>query len=135
MRDPDVDNKIAAYPDRVRRYANEIRNLIYNVAKVERVGEVRESLKWGEPSFTVVNGSPVRMDWKPDNPEKFFLFFNCNTSLVDTFREVYGHLLQFEGNRAIVLDLSEQIPNESIGECISMALRYHRIKKMPLLGA
>jgi hypothetical protein len=98
------------------------------------IDEVVESLKWGEPSYRSNHGSTIRMDWKPRNPDYCALYFQCTTSLVSTFKAVYGDELHFEGKRAILLDLKEQIPEEILRQCLSMALDYHRIKHLPLLG-
>ena len=63
------------------------------------------------------------------------MYFNCNTSLVDTFRELYGDVFMFEGNRAIVFGEADEIPVAELKHCISLALTYHRVKRLPLLGA
>lgn len=135
MEDEKVKQKIESYPDKARTFASEIRSLIYAAAEHEGIYPIEESLKWGEPSFKAPSGSPIRMDWKPNNPDIFFVFFNCNTTLVETFREIYGSELKFEGKRAIVLDISQKIPKSVLRHCLSLALRYHKIKKLPLLGA
>jgi hypothetical protein len=131
MENENVRQKIESYPKEARAYAHKIRSLIYETAQQEGVCILEESLKWGEPSFKAVNGSPIRMDWKSKTPNKFFVFFNCKTNLVDTYRGVYGSELQFEGTRAIVLDLSEEIPRQILEHCFSIALKYHKIKKLP----
>lgn len=76
MAKEDVDKKIESYPKEARLYANKIRSLIYETAKQEGINKIEETLKWGEPSFKVVNGSPIRIDWKSNTPNNFFLFFN-----------------------------------------------------------
>ena len=63
------------------------------------------------------------------------MYFNCNTSLVDKFRELYGDVFMFEGNRAIVFGEADEIPVAELKHCISLALTYHRVKRLPLLGA
>lgn len=135
MEDKNIRSKIESYPEEAKTYANKILSLIYETAKQDGIDKIEESLKWGEPSFKTPFGSPVRMDWKTKTPENFYIFFNCNTALIETFREIYGSKLQFEGNRAIVLKLSEEIPKRILQHCISLAFRYHKIKKLPLLGA
>lgn len=130
MENENVSRKIETYPKEAREYANKIRTLIYETAQQEGIHKIEESLKWGEPSFKAVNGSPIRMDWKSRTPKKLFVFFNCKSILVETFREIYGNKLQFEGNRAIVLDLTDVIPIQILEHCFSMALKYHKIKKL-----
>jgi hypothetical protein len=74
------------------------------------------------------------MDWKPKFPNQVFVYFNCKTTLIETIKEIYGDLFVYEGNRAIVLDLSKAIPLAELRHCISLSLRYHKIKNLPLLG-
>jgi hypothetical protein len=59
-------------------------------------------------------------------PDEFALFFNCQTSLVETFRQWFPHGLRFEGNRSIVFRIDEPLPTEEVTECIAAALTYHR---------
>jgi len=131
----DIKRKLELYPSNARERLDEIRSLVYEVAKEEQLGEITEGLKWGEPSYSVKKGSPIRMDWKSKSPDQVSLYFNCKTTLVETFREVYRGSLQFEGNREIVLPLSTSMPSNELKDCISMALRYHKIKNLPLLGS
>jgi hypothetical protein len=135
MIEPVVKNKLNGYPARARERLLAIRAVIYAVAREDELGEVTESLKWGEPSYTSKMGSPIRMDWKLKNPTQVSVYFNCNTRLVETYREVYQETFQFVGNREIVIPLSRPMPAKAFRACVSMALRYHQIKHLPLLGA
>ncbi|PYF83200.1 uncharacterized protein DUF1801 [Marinomonas alcarazii] len=130
-----VTDRFAEYPEDVRIRLEELRSLVLLVASDLALGEVEESLKWGEPSYSVKTGSPIRMDWKLKSPDHYGLFFHCQTKLVDTFRELYGEVLDFQGNRAIVLSLSKPLPKVAIKHCIELALTYHQRKNLPLLGA
>lgn len=132
---PEVKEKFDRYPRHIKPYMLQLRELVFNVAKDFNLGEIEETLKWGEPSYQVKNGSPVRMDWKAKSPNQYFLFFHCQTKLVDTFRELYSEVLDFESNRAIVLHTNKDIPKVAIRHCIEMAMRYKSIKHLPLLGA
>ena len=129
-----MEEHIGTYPAAAQALARRIRELVHTTAKEEGLGTVREDLKWGEPSFSVLGGSPFRMDWKERTPEKFYLFFNCRTSLVPTFREVYRDALEFEDNRAIVLKMGTELPEEILRHCFSLAMRYHQIKGLGMLG-
>lgn len=131
----EVQKKFSGYPKHIKPLILELRELVFSVAEDSNLGEVDETLKWGEPSYQVKNGSPVRMDWKPKSPNQYFLFFHCQTKLVDTFRELYSESLEFEGNRAIVLDVNKDLPKTIIRHCLDMAMRYKNIKHFPLLGA
>jgi hypothetical protein len=130
----DIQVKFASYPKHVRPHLLVLRGLILELAEHLKLGRVEETLKWGEPSYLVDSGSPVRIDWKAKNPNHYFLFFHCQTKLVDTFRLIYSDNLVFQGNRAIVLDLNGQLPESSIKHCIELALTYKKRKHLPLLG-
>ncbi|PIE91259.1 MAG: hypothetical protein CR997_01880 [Acidobacteria bacterium] len=130
----EVEKKFNDYPDKVRPKLLNLRTLILQLASDLKLGEVEESLKWGEPSYSVKTGSPIRIDWKSKSPNNYYLFFNCRTKLVDTFKELYGNTLLFEGNRAIKLKLSEPLPEKIIEHCIKLSLTYKKIRHLPLLG-
>lgn len=113
----------------------QLRRIILQVAQENGLGEVEESLKWGEPSFVAKGGSAVRIDWKVKFPDSCFVFFQCQTSLVETFKELYGDVFRYEGNRALVLDLSQGLPVRELKHCIFLSLQYHKLKHLPWLGA
>ncbi|HDY8048875.1 TPA: DUF1801 domain-containing protein [Vibrio vulnificus] len=129
-----VKDRFDEYPDNARVRLEELRNLVFLVASELELGEVDETLKWGEPSYSVKTGSPLRIDWKLKSPNSYYLFFNCQTKLIDTFRELYSDELVFQGNRAIVLSLSKPLPETVIKSCLELALTYHQRKNLPLLG-
>mgnify|MGYP000221116959 FL=1 len=130
-----VKDRFDEYPENARVRLAELRNLVFQIASELELSEVEETLKWGEPSYSVKIGSPLRMDWKLKSPNNYYLFFNCQTKLVDTFRELYGEELVFQGNRAIVLSLSKPMPERAIKSCLELALTYQQRKNLPLLGA
>ena len=125
----------ASYPEPARSKLAILRRWLMDVADEHRLGTVTESLKWGEPSFQVKSGSTVRMDWKPSDPDHYCVFFHCQSRLVETFRELYGDVFTFEGNRAIVFRLDDEVPEDALKHCFLLALRYHKLKHLPLLGA
>ncbi len=130
-----IQKKFDSYPENAKKALLKLRKLILKVAKECGAGSVSEELKWNEPSYITNNGSTIRIDWKPKHPEKFFVFFHCQTRLIETFKELYGDCFSFEGKRAIVFDINDDIPTQELEHCISLALRYHKLKHLPLLGA
>jgi len=130
----DIKEKFDTYPKDVNQLLMQLRTLILTVAKEDGINNIEESLKWGEPAYRAKAGSTIRFDWKSNHPRQIFIFFNCKTILIETIKEVYGDLFSYEGNRAIVLQREEDIPWTELKHCISMALRYHQIKHLPLLG-
>jgi hypothetical protein len=133
--DQTVAKIFESYPDEIRVKLLGIRELIYQVASQEKIENLVETLKWGEPSYIAKQGSTVRIDWKSNSPNQVAVYFNCNTKLVETFKEIYGEVFKFEGNRAIVFSLNEKIPDKQLAHCIALSLRYKQLKKLPMLGA
>jgi len=130
-----LKEKFESYPDEVKQSLMRLRGLILDVAKEDDLGPVEESLKWGELSYCAKGGSAIRIGWRPETPDKCFVFFHCQTTLIETFKEIYGDLFSYEGNRAIVLDRSKLELGQELKHCLGLALQYHKLKHLPLLGA
>lgn len=124
-----VKEKFDSYPDHIKPKMNELRDLIYDVAKrTDGVGELKETLKWGEPAFLTIkpkSGTTVRIDWKEKDPNVIGMYVSCNTSLIDSYRRLFSDKLNFEGSRAILLPVSDPLPKYELMICIQMALQYH----------
>jgi hypothetical protein len=113
-----------------------LRELVIQTAReIEDLEILEETLKWGEPSYITKNGSTIRMDWKESKPDEYAMYFHCQTKLFDTFRELYRDQFKFEGNRALVFKCDENVAVNELRHCISIALNYHKVKHLPLLGA
>lgn len=133
--DPRVKTVFDQYPPTVQSKMLALRQLILDTAQsMPEVITIEETLKWGEPSYLTKSGSTLRMDWKAKNPDRYSLFFKCTSQLVPTFRALFADQLRFEGNREVWFELEENIPVEVLKHCISMTLRYHKVKHLPLLG-
>ncbi len=113
-----------------------LRKLIFETAaSLPHVGELEETLKWGEPSYLTPltkSGSTIRIDWKKKNPNQYAMYFKCTANLVPTFKERYFNKLKFEGNRSITFNINEEIPVKELKQCIALALTYHLNKKLKL---
>ena len=133
--DLNVKRKFETYPENISILLYQIRELIFGVAKQDGISDILETLKWGEPSYISHIGSTIRFDWKAKLPDQYCIYFNCKTSLIETFKEVYGDTFTYEGNRAIVLKIDQDLPLTELAHCISMSLRYKEIKHLNLLGA
>ena len=132
----EVEEIFNNYPDKIREKMLHLRQLVLDTAaEMESVKKIDETLKWGEPSYITKSGSTIRMDWKRSKPEQYAMYFHCKTKLVDTFKELYKDNFKFEGNRAIVFNAKDKIPNDELKHCISLSLNYHNIKHLPMLGA
>lgn len=129
----DPKSKVAAlfraYPSGGARKLMDLRRLIFDVAAgTAGVGEVEETLKWGQPSYLTArsgSGSTIRIDRVRSRPGRYAMYFHCRTTLVDTFRHLYPNTFRYEGNRAILFDENEKVPVEALRQCISRALTYH----------
>ena len=136
IENPNVAHVFDSYPEPMRKKMLRLRQIVFEAAaETEDVAAVEETLKWGEPSYLTKGGSTIRMDWKQKSPHQYALYFNCNTSLVETFKSLYRGFFTFEGNRAIVFRETDELPVDALKHCVSLALRYHRLKHLPLLGA
>lgn len=131
--------KVAAvydnYPSDIRKKLMYFRNLIIQTAtELDSIQSIEETLKWGEPSFLVKNGSTIRIDWKEKKPTQCGMYFQCTSKLVATFRILYKDTFLFEGNRAIIFPIQAEIPEKEVKNCITAALLYHKVKHLPTLG-
>lgn len=129
MKNKAVNDVITSYPLEIQHKVGEIRQLIYNIATdIKEIGPIEETLKWGEPSYLTSqsqSGSTIRVAWKSTCPEHYGIYFNCKTTLVDTFRTLYPKSFTYEKNRAIILHKNDDINNDELLHCITMALTYH----------
>ncbi len=132
---PEVESVFDTYPNPVREKMANLRKLVLEAAAgITDITHVEETLKWGEPSYLVKKGSTLRIDWKKKKPDQYALYFKCTSKLVPTFKEVYGDTFRFEGNRAIIFQMKDKIPEAALKKCIVACFTYHRVKQLPLLG-
>ena len=124
---------IAAYSAQVQKRLTELRALVLDTAAaLPQVGRVEETLKWSQHSFITPetgSGSTIRIDGKRDDADSYALYFHCQSGLIETFKSHYGTTLNFEGNRAIVLNAKLALPKQALAHCISLALTHHLRKK------
>jgi hypothetical protein len=127
-----VGNVFAAYPAPARKLLLAIRDMIYETAAtLPEAGRITETLKWSEPAYLTSapkSGTTIRLAWSPKRPETAGVFVNCQTTLMDEWRGLYGDVLDLVGNREIRLPLGQPLPKDPIRHCIAMALTYHQRK-------
>jgi len=137
---PEFDFVMNQYPESIKSKLAFLCGLILQTAaETPGIKRIEKTLKWGEPSFLTKQGSTIRVGWKKSKPRQsklgqYALYFNCKTKLVDTFRECYSDIFNFEGNRAIVFEESDVLAIDELKHCIMLALTYHKRKHLPLLG-
>ena len=106
-----------------------LRELIFAAAFEQPIiGELEETVKWGEASFTPVRkniGSSVRL--QPRKNGDVALMFICTTGLVEWFQDIYPGVFKTQGKRALVFSAGENMPEPEIKHVIAMALT-HKLK-------
>jgi hypothetical protein len=130
--DSAVNAVFSAYPNPVKAKLQALRRLIFDTAKTTNgVGALQETLKWGQPSYLTTesrSGSTVRIDQVKAEAGRYAVYFHCQTDLVETFRELYPDL-RYGGNRCIILDAGEKLPEKALRHCVALALTYHARKR------
>lgn len=129
IKNPDVAAIFEAYTEEIKSKLMFLRQLIFDVAsRTDGVGALEETLKWGQPSYLTTqtkSGSLIRIDQIKSQEEKYAMFFHCQTTLVDTFKEMYRDKFEFGGNRSLIFSVKKKVPVKELRHCISMALTYH----------
>ena len=133
-----INSEVAAvfnsYPQEIRSKLLFLRRLIFDTAaSIEGVGEIEETLKWGEPSYLTPeskSGSTIRIAWKESHKEQYSMYFKCTANLVPAFREKFPQKFKYGGNRSIDFDVNDEVPKKELKQCIALALTYHRNKKL-----
>jgi hypothetical protein len=133
-----INSEVAAifnsYPQHIKSKLLFLRQLILDVARsIEGIGEIEETLKWGEPSYLTTkskSGSTIRIAWKESQKEQYSIFFKCTANLVPAFKEKFPKNFIFGGNRSIDFNLNDHVPVKELKQCIALALTYHRNKKL-----
>ena len=130
--DPTVAAVFSGYPTPLRAKLLALRRLILDTAKATKgVGALEETLKWGQPSYLTTeskSGSTIRIDQLKAEAGQYAVYFHCQTDLVETFRELYPEL-RYGGNRSILLNASDKLPETALRHCVALALTYHLRKR------
>jgi hypothetical protein len=136
--DPAVDAIFSAYPGPIRAKLLALRRLIFDTAKATSgVGAIKETLKWGQPSYLTAetkSGSTIRIDRVKSAANRYAVYFHCQTDLVETFRELYPTELSYGGNRSILLNAEDELPEPALRHCVALALTYHLNKRKVARG-
>lgn len=133
FKDAAVDAVFRAYPKPLQAKLLALRRLIFETAKATKgVGELQETLKWGQPSYLTAetkSGSTIRIDRVKSAANQYAIYFHCQTDLVETFRELYPMEFSYGGNRCIFLDAKDKLPEPALRHCVALALTYHLNKR------
>jgi hypothetical protein len=58
----DVKSKFESIPENIRLPLLSIRQAIFEIAEADKIGDIEETLKWGDPSYLAKGGSTVRIN-------------------------------------------------------------------------
>ena len=124
-----VADVLSKHSVELREKLHQLRALIVKTAQsLDAIGELEETLKWGQLSFVTKKprtGTTIRIDAEKKQPSQYAMYFHCQTTLVETFRQMYPAQFTFSGNRALVFNLNDKIPEKQLSHCIALALTYH----------
>jgi len=120
---------LSGLPDGLKNRVLALREVILETAgENSAIGPLEETLKWGEPAFltnATKAGTTVRINRHAKDDSKYAIYVNCQTDLVERYKQLYSDVLSFDGNRAVVFNVDEQLPADIVKHCIAMALTYH----------
>lgn len=106
-----------------------LRSLILETAAENpAIGPLEETLKWGEPAYLTSaskSGTTVRINRHKKSGDEYAIYVHCQTDLVERYKQLYDDVLTFEGSRAIVFGVDQEIPVQAVKHCLAMALTYH----------
>jgi len=128
---PDVAAVFQGYPPDIRKRLLAVRHLIFDVAGDQAAGPLTETLKWGEPAYltqATKSGTTIRLG-RVGGQDGAAVLFNCQTTLVTGFRDQFGDVFRFDGNRALLLETDGDLPKAPLAICLARALTYHRAKR------
>ncbi len=130
--DPDVEAAFDRHSPPLRAALLHLRDLIYAVAEqTPATGQLVETLKWGQPAYLTEkpkSGTTIRIDADAGYGGDYALFVPCSTSLIETWRERYPHLI-YGGTRSVHFRFDEPLPEAEISHCIALAMTYHQRKR------
>ena len=118
-----------AYPPTLRAALMELRRLILETAAEASVGGIVEALRWGQPAYLTARqrtGTTIRIDAIKGSAERYAMYVNCRTSLIERYRLLYPDAFEFEGQRGVVFSTRSAPAEAALKHCIAMALTYHR---------
>jgi hypothetical protein len=130
----DIDANVQAVFDRHRPELREklvtLRAVILDVAREENVGQIEETLKWGQPAYLTASGAgtTIRIDRDDSHGGALAIYVNCKSSLVGEWRDRFPDMV-FGGDRSLHLGLDADLGDARLKMCIADALTYHRRKK------
>ncbi len=126
--DKAVEERYNKWPSSLRGRLLDLRAMVLDMAKTtDGVGQIEETLKWQVPAYLThkpKSGATIRLGGDAETGS-YGLYVHCQTTLIEAFRNIYPDLFTFEKNRAIIFNKDDDIAEDALRHCISMALTYH----------
>ncbi|MCF2870854.1 DUF1801 domain-containing protein [Octadecabacter sp. G9-8] len=119
---PAIKAAFAAFAPPHRAALLTLRDLIFDTAAPLPIGQITESLKWGQPSYTTNTATPIRLGVTKTND--IAILTHCQSTVMSDFRALAPPDMRFDGNRALHLDPTDTIPLNDITPLIRAALTY-----------
>jgi hypothetical protein len=131
--DAAVEAAFDAHPEPVRARLLGLRAIILaTAAETPGVGDLVETLKWGELAYLprrARTGTTIRINAVKRSLDRYGAYFNCKTTLLQTFRMIYPQAFTFEGDRALIFSVQDDLPEAAFRHCAALALTYHLQKR------
>lgn len=125
---PEVKTIFNRYSPAIKQKLMDLRELIFKVAaEIDEVGVLEETLKWNQPSYlpsVSASGTTIRIDHIKNQPNQYAVFVHCQTTLIENFRMLHPDFT-YDGTRAIIFDVNDELPVNTVTDFIAMALTYH----------
>lgn len=125
--DDPVKAAYAAFPAPQRALADMLRDLVLEVAReTPGVGEIVETLKWGQPTFQTVrpkSGTPLRIGMTKDGGVG--LYVHCTTTVIRDYAATFPDSDRIDGNRGVLFKTKDDIAPDRLRLLIRHALTYH----------
>lgn len=127
FKDKTIENIFNAYPEKIREKLLYIREIIFEVEKESKViWKIEETLKWWEPSYINSVWSTVRIDKISWSYTEYAVYFNCKTTLISTFQEIFWNQFTYSWGRALVFNVDDEINRDNLKHCIYLSLTYFK---------
>jgi len=129
----DIAQVFLTYPETARQCLMDLRRHIFDVAATTNgVGTLTEELKWGQPAYLTKetqSGTTIRLGYKAAMPRHAFFYVHCQTTLLESYRAMFPDAFLYEGNRAVGINLTDELTETPVDLCLQMALTYHLSKR------
>ena len=125
---PDIPSFFDNYPLEIKEKLLQLRLLIFETATTLAVtGGLVETLKWNQPSYLTKSksGTTIRIDQDKSELGQYALYVHCQTSLIEDCRHLFPDTFTFSGNRALLFNVRDKLPEKELYHFIEMALTYH----------